>query len=269
MLTAATRRNLAKHPEVHLAMFLPTFACGRDGIDQKQQTEYALGKRFDRPSRSKRWGAFTMTFTIAVFGITGQTGLALSRAALARGWHVRGLARSTNAIPESLSQVHVVRGGLDEQGRIQETVEGADAACCVLGPRPPYTDIFCAQATKAIIRAMEQAGSRRLLCQTGAMIGAGNRTWAFEALSQAFARRQPAVASDRVEQERVVQESDLDWTLIKPPRLTNQPARQKVKASETLRVGLMSSISRADIAFFMLDAMEHNQFIRSRLFVRG
>lgn len=210
-----------------------------------------------------------MMFTIAIFGITGQTGLALSSAALVRGWHARGLVRPNSAIPESLSQTHVVRGGLGEQERIQETVAGADAVCCVLGPHPPYGDIFCADATKAVIRAMEQAGCWRLLCQTGAMIGAGNRAWAFEALSQAFARRQPAAASDRVEQERLVQESALDWTLIKPPRLTNQPARQRVKASETLRVGLMSNISRADIALFMLDAIEHNQFIRSRVFVRG
>lgn len=210
-----------------------------------------------------------MNRTLAVFGITGQTGHALASAAAARGWAVRGFARPESAVLPGLADLVIVRGDFTDVSRVVEAVAGADAVCCVIGPRAPYTEAFCAPATKVILVAMRQAGARRLVCQTGAMVGRGNRTPAFEWLARTVARRQPAAAQDRLEQERLVQESGMDWTLVKPPRLTNGPARHAVKADSALRVGLLSSISRADIAAFMLDEVEQARHICVRVFVRG
>ena len=207
--------------------------------------------------------------TLAVFGITGQTGEALVNAAAVRGWAVRGFARPESATPRGPAAPIIVRGYFTDSTRVVEAVAGADAVCCVIGPRAPYTEVFCAAATAAIVQAMRQVGSRRLVCQTGAMVGPGNRTPAFEWFCRSFARRRPAVAQDRLEQEGLIRECGLDWTLVKPPRLTNGPARHAVKAGCALRVGLLSSISRADIAEFMLDAIEGAQYVCARVFVRG
>ncbi len=206
---------------------------------------------------------------LAVFGITGRTGDALARAAVDRGWTVRGFARPESTITVPTGMVTIVRGNFTDVARVTEIVAGAYAVCCVLGPRPPYAEAFCAPASKVIIEAMRETGVRRLVCQTGAMVGEGNRTLAFDWLARTLARRQPAAAGDRIEQERLVQESGLDWTLVKPPRLTDGHARGRVRADPALRVGLLSRISRAEVASFILDAIERARYFGARVFVRG
>jgi putative NADH-flavin reductase len=207
--------------------------------------------------------------TLAIFGVTSQTGETLARAAVNRGWAVRGFARRDSTVPAVPGSFSIVRGDFTEEARVAETVAATDAVCCVIGPRPPYTEAFCAPATKAIIRAMQEGGVRRLVCQTGAMVGTGRRTLFFEYLARSFARRQPAVAQDRVEQERLVQDSGLDWTLVKPPRLVEGTTHCPMTVESALRIGLLSKIGRADVATFMLDIIEQEKYIGARVFVRA
>ncbi|GKS63283.1 hypothetical protein YTPLAS72_05870 [Nitrospira sp.] len=84
-----------------------------------------------------------------------------------------------------------------------------------------------------------------------------------------IARWHPQATGDREEQERLVESSGLDWTIVKPPRLTNSATRGRVQASASLRVGLLSKISRADLAAFIFDEIEAGHFVRQRIFVKG
>lgn len=208
--------------------------------------------------------------TLAIFGLTGRTGLTLAQAARARGITVRGMTRGSQPFAE-LPDVGLVRGTFADSDRVAETVAATDAVCCVVGPRPPSREAFCAAATAAIVAGMRAAGCRRLLCLTGAMIGSapGTRSRPMEWMARSFARHAPELARDRVEQERVVEASGLDWTIVKPPRLTDGLAAGRVRAGTDLRVGLLSKISRADLAAFMLNEIEHGAFVRQRVFVRG
>lgn len=209
-----------------------------------------------------------MTPTLAVFGISGRTGQALLAVAVAAGWRVRGLVRSGVALPEA----ELIVGALSDAGQVQRAVSGANAVCCVFGQRPPYRDVFCESATRTIIDAMRVVGCDRLVCLTGAMIGSGQgvrRSRPMEWLARWFARRQPDVARDRAGQERVVIESRLPWTIVKPPRLVDGHPRGHVQAGPGVRVGLRSSIRRADLAAFLIREAEECTFLRSRVVVTG
>lgn len=135
------------------------------------------------------------------FGITGRTGQVLARASVDGRWTVSGFARPDSTVPAGPGPFIVVRDDFTDADRVAETVAGTEAVCCVLGPRPPHTEAFCAPATRTIIQTMKQVGVRRLVRQAGAMVGAGNRTLAFECLARTVVRRQPAASRDRVEQE--------------------------------------------------------------------
>jgi uncharacterized protein YbjT (DUF2867 family) len=211
--------------------------------------------------------------TLAVFGLSGATGQAVLTAALARGWAVRGLVRNPQTLAGACEsappgKLVLVPGELTDASRVQQTLQGADAVCCVLGPRPPYTDAFCAAATAQIVAGMQQTGITRLLCQTGGMIGPGPRTLPFAWLTALVHRQQPGVMADRESQEQVVMNSGLRWTVIKPPRLTNHPTARPVNAAPDLKLGLLSQVGRASLAQFTLDALDREDTVGARLFVR-
>ena len=84
-----------------------------------------------------------------------------------------------------------------------------------------------------------------------------------------FAAAHPAVAADRAEQEALVRSSTLDWTLVKPPRLTNRPPRHPVTAGPALSVGLLSSVGRPALAAFLVDEVERPRCIGQAVYVRG
>ena len=75
--------------------------------------------------------------------------------------------------------------------------------------------------------------------------------------------------ADRAEQEQIVAASELDWTLVKPPRLTGGTRTETVHADPALRVGLFASICRQDLAEFIFRAAAHGRFVGQRVYVRG
>jgi uncharacterized protein YbjT (DUF2867 family) len=208
---------------------------------------------------------------LAVFGATGRTGQALVARALAHGWRVRAFVRTQAGarlpLPNGLAIVH---GDPERQQDVAATVRGVDGVCCVFGPRAGH-EAFCAPFTRAIVEAMRSEGRRRLVCVTGAMIGAlpPNTSPGMRIAAALMRRRQPAAVLDRAQQESVVMTSGLDWTLVKPPRLTDGPLTKNVHADPALPIGMFHAISRQDLADFVFRAAAHDRFVGVRVYVRG
>jgi len=70
-------------------------------------------------------------------------------------------------------------------------------------------------------------------------------------------------------QEQLVRESGLEWTLVKPPRLTDGRARGRVVAGIDLQIGLSSSIRRADLAAFLVGECLEPRFAKQAVYVIG
>lgn len=205
---------------------------------------------------------------VALFGGSGATGRVVIDTLLAEGWQVQALCRSATSLEPS-DGLTVVEGQLQQAEAIAETVRGAAAVLILFGPRPPYSDIFCADATAAIVKAMQQHGVKRLICQTGGMIGdyPENRTWAMRRMTTAFNNRLPELAADRNRQERIVIESGLEWTILKPPRLTDDQTAPLSVGSD-IRVGILSSVSRRSIAAWIVQELKLSGHLQKLLFLR-
>jgi uncharacterized protein YbjT (DUF2867 family) len=67
---------------------------------------------------------------------------------------------------------------------------------------------------------------------------------------------------DKARQEEVLRNSDADWTIVRPSRLTGEPARQRMAVAERLRYSPRASISRADVARFMVDGVGDQRLFR-------
>ncbi len=208
--------------------------------------------------------------TLAVFGGSGLTGRALIAAALAQGVRVQALYRPGSAPREAPQGLRATTGQLDDAKAVRQTLEGADGVVLVFGPRlgglfsapPEPPRPFCAPATASIVSQMKQLGIRRLVCQTGAMAGHGEPNWsrAVSRFVRRYRRRFPEVAADRDAQEQVVRESGLDWTLVKPFRISGAKGRGRVRASPAVRIGAFTSVPRDDLARFLVDEATGGRF---------
>lgn len=208
---------------------------------------------------------------VAIFGGSGATGKELISHALGKGLKIRALTRRASLIDAGTKRVEMLEGSLANAGDVMAVLQGCGAAICVFGPRPPYADIFCEQATSVIVTAMRQLGIRRLVCQTGGMIGdySANRTLPFQLMSDMLKRHSPQIIADRVGQESAVMRSGLSWTIVKPPRLTDDAAKGSWVAGTDIRLGLLSSITRNDLANFLVAETLSPQYIGQAVFVRN
>ncbi len=205
--------------------------------------------------------------TIALFGATGSTGRRVLTAALLRGMRIRALVRRPMLRRHIL--VFELPGSLTDPSTLDAVLTGTRAVVIAFGQRPRDNEAFCAEATRCIIAAMRRCGITRLICQTGAMVGdyAANQSLPMRLLARFYRRSVPAVAADRVEQEQIVRESGLDWTLVKPPRLTSGRAKGRFRAGPDVRVGLLSSISRSDVAEFIVHEITSPRYLGHAVFL--
>ena len=206
---------------------------------------------------------------LALFGATGRTGAAVVEAALAEGWSVRALVREGPTVALR-SGLEIQRGELGRASDLDAVLASADAACSVVGPRPPFEELFCGPFTRLLAERLASTGPRRIVCVTGAMIGdlPANVSPPMRLMAELFRRQLPAVAEDRAAQEAALMASDVDWTLVKPPRLTDGPATGRPRAGPALSVGLLSRISRRDLARFLVGELADPHFLRQRVYVR-
>jgi putative NADH-flavin reductase len=69
------------------------------------------------------------------------------------------------------------------------------------------------------------------------------------------------IAKDSAEMEGIVKSSELDWTIVRPPRLTNGPRTERYGVADDhlpRGAGGAATISRADVAHFLLDEVERS-----------
>ncbi|MFH0991149.1 MAG: NAD(P)H-binding protein [bacterium] len=206
---------------------------------------------------------------ITIFGASGKLGRKCIADAITRGFHVKAPTRTPIPFPGMIESLEAIQTTFDDSESLRSVIRDSQGVIIALGPRSSNAPAIFASLTTNIIRAMEAEGVQRLVCVTGAMIGdlPVRRTKFFQRLTNFINSHAPELAKDRTEQEHVIQRSSLDWTIVKPPRLTDSPVSGKVKAAPDLEVGLLSKISRKDLAQYILNELESPNYIRQAVVV--
>ena len=206
---------------------------------------------------------------ILVIGSTGPQGREFVAQALAAGHAVRAFARNPTALHPAPG-LEVVRGDVFDQPSLDAAAHGQDAAVVILGvslgaARKP-TKVF-SQGTRNLIAALKVAGVRRLVVQSSFGVGDSRREAGL--LERAFYDLLLRGAyADKVLQEQAVRESGLDYTIVRPTRLTMAAGTGRY----TARVGpgpVPSSIARADVARFILDALGTREYVGKTVALGG
>jgi len=202
---------------------------------------------------------------IAIFGATGGTGRALIEQALAHGHTVTAFARNPAALAISHPRLTVVQGDVLDPARVEAAVAGQDAVLNSLGMKPGTQAPVTSEGTQNIIAAMHKFGVRRLITQSSLPVAAidGNPRelpWLFRIILS-LAAPLKTIFQDKVRQERIIQQSGLEWVIVRPAALTDGARTGSYRVGMPLKVSLGSKISRADVAEFMLKQVADNTYL--------
>jgi len=206
---------------------------------------------------------------LTVIAATGGIGREVLQQALAAGHDVTAVARHPERLSPTPARLVAADLASPDPDTLRAAVQGADAVLSALGPRSRADAGVTWRGTLAVTQAMASAGVRRILVVSAAPIGTvasparphpprrdpGDgfivRNLAFPVVRAVFRDNY----ADLARMEDVLRDSGLDWTAVRPPRLTSKPAtgRYRTALGRNVRHGLL--VSRADVAHYLLRAV--------------
>jgi putative NADH-flavin reductase len=195
---------------------------------------------------------------LAIFGATGRIGLELVQRALAQGHEVTAVVRDPAPLAAWAERLEVIVASPLDGAAIAPSIKDRDVVLSALGPRPGAPAAICAGAATAICGAMRETGVRRLLVvsASGPYVDSGDDPLTRFVVKPILRRALRDGFADLRTAEEIVRASDLDWTLLRPSRLTGKPATGRVRRSMDRNLPLGMFTSRADVAVEMLRAMD-------------
>jgi uncharacterized protein YbjT (DUF2867 family) len=211
---------------------------------------------------SRGWGN---RLRVLVIGATGGTGRQLVRQALEQGHQVTAFVRKPKKLKIEHANLRVVKGNVLDYASVESAMKDQSAILCALGhKRFFYPTRILSEGTRNILRAMKPCGVPRLVCESA--LGVGNSVGRLGLPYTFFVV--PLILSfyllDKVRQEKLIEESDTDWVIVRPGMLTNAPARGKYRHGPNVGNFLWPvRISRADVADFMLKQLTDDSHIGS------
>jgi len=193
---------------------------------------------------------------LLVLGATGGTGLEVVRQATQRGHHITAFVRSPEKLKPFDGRINVVQGNLLDGLQLENVIQGHDAVVSAFGPRVPVsnTDAHLLQQFATVLtQAMLHTAVRRVVVESVAFLFKEAIIPPAYFLGKLFF---PGIVADASAMEDVFEDSGLDWTIARPPELTGKPHTGKYRVREGRLPLFGFRISRADVADFMLKAVE-------------
>jgi putative NADH-flavin reductase len=200
---------------------------------------------------------------LLVFGASGKTGREVVRQALARGYAVTAFVRQTSRLPIAHANLRLVAGEISNPETIARVVAGQTAVISTLGVGQPMThDQAVIEGVRAIARAAEQASVERLLYLSFIGVHDSRDAAGFVLRQLATTLLRHEVADHEVKEAAIIA-SFVDWTIVRPPKLTNGRLTAAYRVGEDIRArSPLPMMSRADVADFMLRQLTDAAFIR-------
>jgi putative NADH-flavin reductase len=244
----------------------PLFSHTHPTTEDNQSTSFLAFRQSSRES----------SMNIAIFGASGSTGTLLTQRCLADGYQVTALLRTPEKFPLR-DRVRVVRGSPFDLATVSQAIEGADVVLSALGANSLKKEDVLERAVPQIVAAMRQTATQPKPVRRIIVLGSAGalptsldkqpawRRWFVENVVYSTFLKWP-VAS-QISQWKDISQSDLDWTMVMPPMLTNSRARgvYRIDGDALPRNG--NRISREDVADFMMQQIDSPQWIKKGVYL--
>jgi putative NADH-flavin reductase len=196
---------------------------------------------------------------LTVFGATGSTGTLFTEQALAAGHEITAVVRDPARLSVARQpRLRVVTADVMDPASIVPAVDGAEAVVNMVGPRGTGPTTVLRDSVRAIIAAMRTSGARRLFHVSGSVVADEGESPYLRYLAKPLVRATflRHVCADMRAAEALIQASDLDWTIVRPPALSAKPARGRYRTAIDRNLPHGFSITRADLAAYLVTVLD-------------
>ena len=197
---------------------------------------------------------------IAMFGVTGTVGSVLLESALEAGHDVRILVRSPEKVTARSPHLSVTEGDACDAAAVDGVVAGTDAVLSALGGfRGPES---LSVGTAAIMDSMARHSLRRIVIMQGfhLHVDGDPRNVGKRLIGPIMKTAAPAIVRHAAVMAAAVAERDLDWTIVRAPRVVAGDTTGHVRTGR-LKIGPWSTVTTGDVATFMLDCLDNGRYL--------
>jgi putative NADH-flavin reductase len=208
---------------------------------------------------------------ILVLGITGRTGSLVAEEAIKRGHKVVGIARDQSKV--TVKDAEIFQGTPYDFNIVRKAITDCDAVISTLNVFPRSEGLFgkikspldtMSVSMKNAVKAMKEKGIKRIVLMTALGVGdSAKEIPAFFSFIIRISNIRHAYA-DHDLQEQVLENSNLDWTVVRPVGLTDKNDNLSIMYNLKGVGKIKPQISRNAVAHFMLDCIEENKFIKQK-----
>lgn len=205
---------------------------------------------------------------IALFGATGLTGKAFLTQALAEDYTLKALVRTPSKVKEVSPNLQLIQGDVLNAEDVEKTVEGTDLVVSLFGHVKGSPEWLQTLGTENIVRAMKKHSVERIISLSGGGLPYEKDQPKFPDKMIRFIMKVavPKVLNDAIRHAEVLEKSGLKWTIVRGPRLTNEPRRGTYRVG-WVGVNASTKIGRADLADFILKEVEEEKYTGQMPFV--
>jgi len=203
---------------------------------------------------------------IIVFGASGRMGIKVVEQALEAGHRITAFLRTPSKITIQHPNLTLFQGDVMDAAAVENAIAGHEVVISVLGPaRPPVPGMIhmMETAAKNIVTAMQKYGIHRIISTSGAGVPQpeDHPKVADHLVSAMLNLLEKNYVLDASANVKVIQISDLDWTIVRFPRVMDGAHTGKYRVAN---IGKDSGtkISRADGADFVLKELSEKKWLR-------
>lgn len=209
---------------------------------------------------SRGWGN---RLQVLIIGATGGTGRQLVVQALEQGHTVTAFVRKPKKFKIAHPNLRVVQGNVHDYGSLESAMEGQSAVLSALGhKRWFYPTRTLSEGTRNILRAMKSRHVPRFICTSSLGVGSAVGRLGLLATFVFVPMILPFYFWDRLRQEKLIEESDADWVIVRPGILTNRAATGSYRHGRNVGNFIIGKkISRTDVADFMLRQLTDDTYV--------
>ena len=203
-------------------------------------------------------------YKIVVLGANGGIGRQALEIALKQGHSVTAILRTPATLLLTHPNLIVVKGDIMKPETWEKYLENKDVVISAIGATSRKETTLYSQGARNLLNAMKKTGANRVffISASGLEVNPSHSLFIRLVTTYVLQRLLKNMYADLNKMEQLVKESDLNWTILRPPRLTNAPftGRYRFATNSFLKAGL--SISRADLAHFMMVNATNNSIYK-------